>query len=136
MIGIASESHHDWLRSVGVTPVAYGDGLADRIRAAARQVDAFIDLYGPDYVDLALELGVGPDRIETIIAFQAAQEHGTKAAGSADAATPEVLAGLAAFVAEGRLTVPVTGSYPLDDVREAFNALADGHTHGNIVLIP
>ena len=59
VIGLASESNHEWLKSHGVIPVAYGDGVADRIRAAAPGgVDAFIDTHGGGYVELALALGV------------------------------------------------------------------------------
>jgi hypothetical protein len=46
-----------------VIPVAYGEGVADQIRAASGgKVDAFIDTFGGSYVDLALELGVAPER--------------------------------------------------------------------------
>src|SRR6201995_5814282 len=67
VIGLASESNHEWLRSHGVIPVAYGDGIADRIRTAATSgIDAFIDTYGDGYVELALALGVPAERIDTI----------------------------------------------------------------------
>ncbi|MGF7238690.1 MAG: NADP-dependent oxidoreductase [Frankia sp.] len=137
VISIASSTHHDWLTSVGVTPVAYGDGLAERIRKAAPGgVNAFIDLFGPDYVRLAVELGVPRDRINTIIAWDAAQEFGTKAEGSAAAATIEALAEIAELVASGRIAVPVAATYPLDQVRDAYTELEKRHTRGKIVLIP
>ena len=57
VLGIASESNHDWLRAHGVIPVAYGAGLADQLRAAVpREIDAFIDLFGPEYLDIAVDL--------------------------------------------------------------------------------
>ena len=66
VIGIASAANHQWLTSRGVTPVAYGDDLAERIRALAPTgVDAFIDTFGEEYVRLAIELGVERDRIDT-----------------------------------------------------------------------
>jgi len=137
VIGIASEANHGWLSSVGATPVSYGPGLADRIRAAAPSgVDAFIDTFGEEYVHLAVELGVAPDRIETIIAFEAAAAVGAKAEGSAAAASAEILAELAGLAASGRLEVPITATYPLDQVREAYVELEQRHTRGKIVLIP
>ena len=137
VIGIASPSHHAWLASLGVTPVAYGDGLADRVRAAAPDgVDAFIDLFGPDYVRLAVELGVPRDRIETIIAYDAAAEYGAKAEGSSDASTTDVLAEMTELVASGRIEIPIAATYPLDEVRQAYTELEKRHTRGKIVLIP
>ena len=136
-LGIASESNHDWLRAHGVTPVAYGDGLADRLRAAAPGgVDAFIDLFGPQYVQLAVDLGVASDRIDTIVAREKAAEVGAKAEGSGDASTTAVLSEMAELVASGRIELPIAATYPLDQVRAAFAELEQRHTRGKIVLIP
>ena len=137
VVGIASEANHAWLTSHGVTPVSYGDGLAERIRVAAPGgLDAFIDLFGPDYVRLAVELGVPRDRIETIIAFAAAKEYGTKAEGSSDASTTAVLAEMAELVAAGQIEIPIAATYRLDEVQQAYAELAKRHTRGKIVLIP
>jgi NADPH2:quinone reductase len=137
VIGIASEANHGWLSGLGVTPVAYGDGLAERITAAAPDgVDAFIDLFGPEYLHLAVELGVARDRIETIISFEAAAELGAHAEGSVQATTTEVLAEMAGLVAAGRIDVPIAAVYPLDEVRAAFTELEKRHTRGKIVLVP
>ena len=82
VLGIASSPHHEWLVAHGVIPISYGDGLAERLRAAAPNgIDAFIDLFGPQYVQLAVDLGVANDRIETIISREKAQELGTKSRG-------------------------------------------------------
>ena len=137
VIGIASAANHAWLTAHGVTPVTYGDGLADRLKAAAPDgIDAFIDLFGPDYVRLAVDLGVPRDRIETIIAFDAAHEYGTKAEGSSDASTTDVLAEMTDLVASGQIEIPIAASYPLDEVRQAYTELEQRHTRGKIVLIP
>ncbi len=117
VIGIASEPNHEWLSSIGVAPVAYGDGLAERIRSAAPDgVDAFIDTFGEEYVRLAIELGVAPDRIDTIIAYEVAAEVGAKAEGSATTANTEVLGEMADLVAAGRIDVPIAATFPLDQV--------------------
>jgi NADPH:quinone reductase-like Zn-dependent oxidoreductase len=137
VVGIASPSNHDWLLAHGAIPVAYGDGLEHRIRDAAPDgIDAFIDTFGPEYIDLALALGVKPERIETIIAFQRAAEIGAKAEGSAEATTLEVLAKLAALCAGGELEIPIAATYPLDRVKDAYEQLEQRHTRGKIVLIP
>ena len=137
VIGIASAANHAWLTAHGVTPVTYGDGLAGRLKAAAPDgIDAFIDLFGPDYVRLAVDLGVPRDRIETIIAFAAAQEYGTKSEGSSDASTTDVLAEMTDLVASGQIEIPIAASYPLGEVQRAYTELEQRHTRGKIVLIP
>ena len=137
VIGLASEGHHGWLASHGVIPVAYGDGVADRIKEASDgRIDAFIDTFGGGYVEMAVALGVPPDRIDTIIDRAAAQTYGTKTDGSAAAANAQVLAELAELIAKGRLEIPIAKTYPLAKVREAFHELEQHHTLGKIVLEP
>jgi NADPH:quinone reductase-like Zn-dependent oxidoreductase len=136
VIGLASEAHHSWLAGHGVIPVAYGDEVADRILRAADKVDAFIDTFGADYVQLALELGVEPSRIDTIANFEAVQRYGVKAEGNAAGASASVLAELAGLIADGQLEVPITATFPLDRVQDAYRRLAEGHLLGKIVLLP
>jgi NADPH2:quinone reductase len=137
VIGIASEKNHAWLLAHDVIPVEYGDGLEERIRAAApRGVQAFIDTFGPEYIDLALALGVPPDRIDTIISFERAAEVGAHTEGSAAGSTPEVMSALAELAADGRLEVPIAATFPLERVQDAYAELEQRHTRGKIVLIP
>jgi len=136
VIGLASEPHFQWLAGHGVIPVAYGDGVADRIRQAASKVDAFIDTFGADYVQLALELGVEPSRIDTIANFEAVARYGVKAEGNAVGASASVLAELAGLIAAGELELPITATFPLDRVQDAYRRLEEGHILGKIVLLP
>ncbi|AJF63282.1 NADP-dependent oxidoreductase [Streptomyces vietnamensis] len=138
VVGLASESNHEWLKSHGVIPVAYGDGVADRIRAVApRGVAAFIDTYGHGYVELALALGVATDRIDTIADFAAAAKYGVKTdGGTAAGPGAKVLAELAGLIADGHVEVPIANVYPLEQVRDAYTELERRHTHGKIVLRP
>jgi NADPH:quinone reductase-like Zn-dependent oxidoreductase len=135
VIGLAGEDNHAWLAGHGVIPVSYGDGVEERIRQAASRVDAFIDTYGADYVQLALKLGVEPGRIDTIANFTAVQEYGVKGEGNAAGASAAVLAELAGLIAAGELEVPVSATFPLDEVRAAYRRLASGHVRGKIVLL-
>ena len=104
--------------------------------AAPDGIDAFVDLFGPEYLHLAVDLGIPRDRIETIISFSDAQELGTKAEGSQTATSREVLAEMAGLVADGRIELPVAATYPLERVQEAYAELEQRHTRGKIVLIP
>jgi len=136
VIGLASEPNHAWLSAHGIVPVTYGDGVAGRIRAVAPKADAFIDTQGGDYVELALEeLGISPERVDTIARFDAVDKYGVKAEGNAAGASAAVLAELAALIAAGELELPIAATYPLAQVREAYALLATGHVHGKIVLL-
>jgi NADPH:quinone reductase-like Zn-dependent oxidoreductase len=135
VIGLASEANHPWLISHGVIPVSYGEGAADRIReASGGRVDAFLDTQGGGYVELAIELGVRPERIDTIADFAAKETYGVKIDGNAVGGNARVLADLAALVDQGRLEIPIAHVYPLARVQDAYRELEQGHTHGKIVL--
>jgi NADPH:quinone reductase len=137
VLGIASAGNAEWLRAHGVVPVEYGEGLAQRLRDAAPDgIDAFIDLFGPDYVQLAVDLGVQPQRVDTIISFQKAAEVGAKTEGSAEASTPAVLSEIANLIVSGAIDFDVAATYPLDRVADAYEELEQRHTHGKIVLLP
>jgi NADPH:quinone reductase-like Zn-dependent oxidoreductase len=134
VIGIAGASNHAWLTAHGVKPMAYGDKLAGQLREA--KIDAFVDANGSGYVKLAIDLGVPADRIDTIIDFAAAQQYGVKTEGAQAALNAAVLAELAGLVAAGDLEVPIAATFPLAQVRAAYQQLEQGHTRGKIVLLP
>ncbi len=136
VLGIASPANAEWLTAHHAIPVPYGDGLGQRLQAAADGIDAFIDLHGPEYVQLADDLGIPRHRIETITSFEKAEELGVKAEGSGTASTVEVLSEMAGLVASGAIEIPIAATYPLDEVAAAFQQLEQGHTRGKIVLIP
>ena len=107
VIGLASPANHEWLDRARRHPGGYGDGVAERIRAAAGgNVDAFIDTFGADYIRLALELGVAPERIDTIINFADAAKYGVKTDGNSAAANAGVLGELVDMIDRGRTRSP------------------------------
>ena len=138
VVGLASERNHQWLRDHGIIPVTYGDGQVERIKqAVGEHVDAFIDTFGGGYVDMAInELGVSPERINTIADFDAIARLGVSGQGTHAVATREILAELAALAASGELEIPIAATYPLTEVHAAFDELSKRTTHGKIVLLP
>ena len=136
VIGTARASRHDWLRSLGAIAINYDTDLqASLSRVAPDGFDAVIDTVGHGYVDLAIKLGVVPNRINTIIDFEAAARHKVHTDGSSKVESPNtVLAEIARLVVNGELQVPVAAVYDLDDVRQAYTQLAEGHPGGKIVL--
>jgi len=130
VIGTGSATSEDFLRDLGAEPVAYGDGLADRVRALAPGgVTAAIDLYGTETVHAARELGVPDGRICTI----AAQVDGVASVSGANAA-PDVLDEVARLVAAGRLRVPIAAGFPIEQIRRAAELQAGRHIHGKLVI--
>jgi len=135
VLGIASNDNKAFLESVGAEHVPYGDGLADRLRAAApKGIDAFVDLFGEGYIDLAIELGVRKDRIDTTIDFPAAAKHQVKTDGSSAAGDTKTLAHVAELTAWGEIVMPIAAIYPLDAIRDAYLELAKRKARGKIVL--
>src|SRR5207253_9013933 len=135
VIGTAGDGNAAFLRSLGVEPVRYGDGLLERIQSLAPDgVDAYLDNFGAGNVDLAINPGLAPDRVNTIIDGDAASRYGAHSDAQAQADSPAVWDELAELVAGGKLTIPIQAVYPLEDVRDAYDELAARHTRGKIVL--
>jgi NADPH:quinone reductase-like Zn-dependent oxidoreductase len=130
VIGTGSASSAGALRGLGAEPVAYGEGLAGRVRAIAPDgVTAAIDLYGTEAALAARELGVADDRITTI----AAQLDGITPANGADAA-PGALEEIARLVVAGQVRVPIAATFPVERIRAAVELQAGRHVHGKVVI--
>jgi NADPH2:quinone reductase len=137
VLGVAGGENAEFLQGLGAEPVPYGDDLLARLRAAAPDgVAAFLDCYGEGYTDLALELGVPKDKVATIADFGAAGQNGTNLVLGYQTVDAAVLGSLASLVADESLRVPIVGTFPLEQVRDAYTLLDEGHTHGKIVLLP
>jgi len=134
VIGSASVSNHDYLRSLGIHPVAYGEGLVERILEISPQgITAALDNNGRETVDAALALGAPADRINTIADYAAVKEYGASGIGAAGASADD-LAALSALVAAGTVQVPIEAVFPIEQVVEAYTQLMQGHSRGKIVL--
>jgi len=130
VIGTGSPASADALRALGAEPVAYGEGLADRVRARAPEgVTAAMDLHGTDTVDVARSLGVPDSRMTTI----AAVVSGVTPANGASA-PPDDIEEIARLAAAGRLRVPIARTFPLERIREAVELQAGRHVHGKVVM--
>jgi NADPH:quinone reductase-like Zn-dependent oxidoreductase len=136
VVGTAGASRHDWLRSLGAIPIDYDSDLKANLRHVASDgFDAVIDTVGHGYVDLAIDLGVAPNRIDTIIDFEAAARQKVHTEGGFEVESPKtVLAEIAQLIADGELQVSIAAVYDLKDVRQAYTQLEQGHTGGKIVL--
>ncbi|MFD9700950.1 NADP-dependent oxidoreductase [Lentzea sp. NPDC059081] len=131
VIGVAGPSNQDYLTSLGATPTTYGDGLADRIRALAPAVDAALDIAGSGVVAELVAMTGDPKRVVSIADFSA---HGARVSTGFGLDKTHALREGARLVAERKLTLPVTRTFPLDRAGAAHVASATGHVRGRIVL--
>jgi NADPH:quinone reductase len=144
VIATARPARHDFLRGLGAIPVAYGDGLDGRVRAAAPGgVDVALDLVGTDEaLDVSLDLVADRARVATIVVTPRAREAGIKLLGGAPGADPgteirhAARLDLAKLAGDGALRVFVAHRYPLSEVADAHRESMAGHATGKIVLIP
>jgi NADPH:quinone reductase-like Zn-dependent oxidoreductase len=137
VVGIAGAGNSDWLKSMDTIPAVYGEGLGERLGAdAGGRIDAFIDCFGGGYVDLAVdELGVRPDRVDTIIDREAGARHGTHVDGMSTVDdVGRVISELASLIEQGELAVPIAATFALRDVRQAYELVEQRHSRGKIVL--
>ncbi|MFF0520438.1 NADP-dependent oxidoreductase [Actinomadura nitritigenes] len=133
VIGTASEGTFGFLRELGAEPVAYGPGLADRVRALAPEgVTAATDLFGTETAETALALGVPPERISTIAAGPN-PPGGVRPTGGFDA-RPDALDRVTGALLAGEMTVPIAATFPLEKIRDAVALQAGRHVHGKIVV--
>ncbi|MBZ4318522.1 NADP-dependent oxidoreductase [Streptomyces huiliensis] len=134
VVGTASPRNHDYVRSLGALPVAYGDGLVERVRALAPQgITAALDAAGGAALDASLDLVPDRARIGTLVDAGRAPALGVPFLRSERSA--ERLAALTALWAEGRLRVEVSRLFPLDRAADAHRAIETGHGRGKIALV-
>lgn len=133
VIGTASRRNHSWLESLGITPVTYGPGLVDRVRALAPQgVDVALDCIGGEAVPVSLELVSDRSRIGTIADYAAVEKYGVRRPGGDRSA--ENLTELVELHTAGRLEFPIHLAAPLEDAASAHTAVETGHVRGKVVL--
>jgi len=133
VIGTAREENHDYLRALGATPVTYGEGLAERVRALAPGgVDLVVDGAGGEALEVSLELVKG-ERVLTLVEHGRAAELGVQVTRGVRQASR--LAELAALYAKGDLVFPVRGTYPLERAADAHREVAGRHGQGKVVLV-
>lgn len=131
VIGTASERNHDRLRTLGCEPVAYGDGLTERVRALAPDgVTVVADFVG-GVLDVTLAVLAEGGRHASIA------DHTVLGAGGQWMWVRPAgvdLRALGALADAGQLTVTVAETFPLADLAAAFALNQAGHTAGKIVI--
>jgi len=136
VIASASEANHDYLRELGATPVHYGQGVAERVRAAAGgPVDAVFDVAGKTPVQDLISLVPEPTQVVSIANYAAGQAGARVTGGGADSHPMQALAEVAELLAQNKLVIKVQ-TFPFDRAAEAYRISQSGHLRGKLVLVP
>jgi NADPH:quinone reductase-like Zn-dependent oxidoreductase len=136
VIASAGQANQDYLREIGAIPVLYGEGVADRVRAAAAgRVDAVFDVAGKTPAEDLISLVSEPTQVLSIANFAAGQAGAQVTGGGADSRPMQALAEVAELLAENKLVIKVQ-TFPFDRAAEAYRISQDGHVRGKLVLVP
>ncbi len=136
VIGTASPANREYLRSLGAEPVAYGEGLAGRVRALAPPgVDLALDVAGSGVLPELIELAGGPEHVVTVAGFRGAREHGVRFSSGDAGRAVHALAEIGELIESGRFSLPVARAFPLTEVAEAHRLSEQGHVRGKLVLL-
>lgn len=136
VIGTGSPGTHAVLRSLGAEPVAYGDGMPDRVRALMPEgIDLALDVAGSGVLPELVELAGAPENVITVADFHGARQTGVRfSRGDAGRAT-YALAQVAGMVEAGRFSIQVGQTFPLADVAQAHRVGEAGTVRGKLVLL-
>jgi NADPH:quinone reductase-like Zn-dependent oxidoreductase len=136
VIGTASPANHEYLRSLGAEPVAYGDGLLERVRSLAPGgVDVALDVAGSDVLPELIDLADGAEHVVTIADFAGAQQHGVRFSRGDSGRALHALADIGELIESGRFAVPVVQTFPLAEIAQAHRVGESGHARGKLVLL-
>jgi NADPH:quinone reductase-like Zn-dependent oxidoreductase len=136
VVASASEANQDYLRELGATPVGYGEGVAERVRAAfGGPVDAVFDVAGKTPVEELISLVPEPSQVVTIANYAAGQAGARVTGGGADSRPMEALALTSDLLAQNKLVIKVQ-TFPFDRAAEAYRISQSGHVRGKLVLVP
>jgi NADPH:quinone reductase-like Zn-dependent oxidoreductase len=136
VIGTASPANHDYLRSLGAEPVAYGQGLAGRVRALAPGgVDAALDVAGSGVLPELIDLAGGAGHVVTVADFGGAREHGVAFSSGDAGRAVHALGEIGELIESGRFWSPVAQTFPLAEVAQAHRVSEQGHVRGKLVLL-
>lgn len=135
VIGTCGERNFDYLRQLGIKPVRYGEGIADRIRAAAGgPVTALIDNFGQDGSDLVDQLGVPASRYRSSADRRDTELRLLQNDPASVAYGTDLLARVTHLAEKRAFTLLISGLYALDDVASAYHDLDKLHSRGKVLL--
>jgi NADPH:quinone reductase-like Zn-dependent oxidoreductase len=138
VIGTAGPDNQGFVRELGAEPTTYGEGLADRVRAATEdgRVDKALDASGGGVLPDLIELTGSPDDVITIADYAGAEATGVRfTGGQGSERAVHALADIVPLIEAGQFSLPVAHTFPLDQAGEAQRLSEAGHPPGKLVLL-
>ena len=136
VIASSSEANHGYLREIGAIPVLYGEGVVDRVRAAAGgPVDAVFDVAGKTPVEDLISLAPEPSQVVSIANFAAGEAGARVTGGGKDSQPMPAMAQVAELLEQNKLVIKVQ-TFPFDRAAEAYRISQGSHVRGKLVLVP
>ncbi len=136
VIGTGSPATHNYLRKLGAEPVAYGDGMTERVRALVPEgVDLALDVAGSGVLPELIELAGGAEHVITVADFVGAQKYGVRFSRGDSGRAIYALALVADLVDTGKFSLPVGQTFPLAAIAEAHRVGEAGRVRGKLVLL-
>lgn len=135
VIGTASLGNHGYLRLLGAEPVAYGEGLAERVRSIVPNgVDSALNV-GGGALPVLLDLAGGPGNVLELADMAAAKEHGVRFSNGFAGHAFHALDTIGSLIGEGRFWLPVERTYSLSQISDAHRISEAGHVRGRLVVV-
>ncbi len=136
VIGTANPANQDFVRSLGATPVAYGEGLTARVRALCPGgVDLALDVAGSGILPELIDLAGGAEQVITVADFAGAQEYGVAFSRGDSGRAVHALTQVGELVAAGHFRLPPVRTYRLDEIADAHRDSEQGRVRGKLVLL-
>lgn len=136
VIGTASPANHEYLRSLGAEPVAYGDGLLDRVRdLAPNGIDLALDVAGSGVLPELIALTGTPDNVLTMADFPGSQQHGVRFSRGDTGRALHAITEIGNLIESAQFTLPIAQTFPLTQIAEAHRTGEKGHQRGKLVLL-
>jgi NADPH:quinone reductase-like Zn-dependent oxidoreductase len=136
VIGTAGPANHDYLRTLRAEPVAYGEGVVERVRALAPGgVDLALDVAGSGILPQLIDLAGGAEHVLTVADFEGSRKYGVRFSTGEAGRAMYALTEIGDLVESGRFTLPVSRTFPLADIAEAHRLAEIGQVRGKLVLL-